>query len=65
MLAMELKRYLQNVNDSTNILVFVAKTGETRQLLVGDLDKNHDGNLVIDAEYDYPAKHTQIEVDNG
>lgn len=32
MLAKELKNYLNKVPDDTNILVFVAKTNEVRQL---------------------------------
>lgn len=65
MLAIQLKNYLSSIADDANILVYVAKTGETRQLLMGDLDKNHDGHIVIDAEYEVPAKHTTIGVQRG
>jgi hypothetical protein len=60
MLAIQLKNFLQNVSDDANILVFVNKTGETRQLLFSDLDKDADGHIVIDAEYEVPPKKINI-----
>ena len=60
MLAIQLKNYLIDIPDVTNILIFVEKTKEIRQLIMSDLDKNHDGNIVIDAEYEVPAKQTTI-----
>lgn len=60
MLAIQLKNYLSSIADDTNILIYVAKTGETRQLLMGDLDRNNDGHIVIDSEYEVPTKHTII-----
>jgi len=61
MLAIQLKNYLENLSQDTNILIFTAKDGETRQLIMSDLDLNNDGNVVIDAEYTVPVKHTTIE----
>ena len=60
MLAIQLKNYIESLADSTNILIFVGKTGETRQLIMSDLDMNADGNILIDAEYEVPPKHTTI-----
>jgi len=60
MLAIQLKNYLGGVKDDVNILVYVNKTNETRQLLFSDLDKDRDGNICIDAEYEYLAKKTTI-----
>jgi hypothetical protein len=61
MLAIQLKNYLSEIADEANILIYVNKTNETRQLLFGDLDATHDGNIVIDAEYEVPVKKTVIE----
>jgi hypothetical protein len=61
MLAIQLKNYLESVPDEANILVYVQKTNEVRQLLFSDLDRNHNGHVVIDAEYDVPPKLTTIE----
>jgi len=60
MLAKQLKNYLESVPDDSNILIFVHKTGEERQLLMADLDRNNYGHVVIDAEYDVPSKVTII-----
>lgn len=61
MLAIQLKNYLENVPDEANIMVFVEKTSEVRQLLMSDLDRNGDGHIIIDAEYDVPPKTTIIK----
>jgi len=61
MLAIELKNYLSKFPDETNIMIFVSKNKETRQLLMSDLDVNYDGNIVINSEYDVPIKYTIIE----
>ena len=61
MLAIELKKYLEGLPDKTNILVYVASTGEVRQLLKADMDRNADGNIIIDAEYSQPSKVTVID----
>jgi hypothetical protein len=61
MLAIQLKNYLENLSEDTNILIFTAKEGEPRQLIMSDLNLNSDGNIVIDAEYIVPVKHTTIE----
>lgn len=60
MLAIQLKNYLKDVPDDANILIFVAKTNEVRQLIFSDLDRNHNGHIVIDAEYEVPPKVTVI-----
>jgi len=51
MQAIQLKNYLQSVPDETNILVYVQKTNEVRHLIMSDLDHNHNGAIIIDAEY--------------
>jgi hypothetical protein len=56
-----LKNYLENIPDEANVLIFVNKTGEVRQLVMADLDRNQYGHIIIDAEYSVPAKHTTIE----
>jgi hypothetical protein len=58
MQAIQLKNYLQSVPDETNILVYVQKTNEVRHLIMSDLDQNHDGAIIIDAEYRADDKHT-------
>ena len=60
MLAIQLKNYLESVPDDSNILIFINKTGEVRQLIYSDLDRNANGHVIIDAEYDVPPKHTTI-----
>jgi hypothetical protein len=60
MLAIQLKNYLENISDSANILIYVAKTNEERQLIFSDLDVNQDGNIIIDAEYEVPVKYTNL-----
>ena len=60
MFLFELRNYLQTIPDEANILIFVGKTGETRQLLFSDIDRNHDGNIVIDTEYEVPVKTIEI-----
>lgn len=61
MLAITLKEYLKGVPDEINILIFTTIGGDTRQLIMGDIDVNHEGNIVIDAEYSVPVKTTKIE----
>jgi hypothetical protein len=61
MLAIQLKNYLTSIKDDANIMIYVAKANEERQLLFSDFDVNSDGNLVIDAEYEVPVKKTYIE----
>ena len=51
MQAIQLKNYLQSVPDETNILVYVQKTNEVRHLIMSDLDQDHNGAIIIDAEY--------------
>lgn len=58
MLAIQLKNWLETIDNDANILVYVAKTNETRQLLFSDIDINQDGNVVIDVDYDVPVKKT-------
>ena len=60
MLAIQLKNYLNRFPDEANVLIYVSKTGEVRQLIMSDLDRKN-GNIVIDAEYVPPVKHTTIE----
>lgn len=60
MLAIELKNYLNGVPDGANILIFVEKTNEVRQLIFSDLDRNHNGHVVIGAEYEVQPKVTVI-----
>ena len=60
MLAVQLKNYLESVSDDANILIFINKTGEVRQLIYSDLDTNASGHIVIDAEYEVQPKHTTI-----
>jgi hypothetical protein len=61
MLAIQLKNYLKQVPDLANILIFSKIIDEERQLLMSDLDRNQDGNIVIDAEYEVPVKVTKIK----
>lgn len=61
MLAIQLKNYLKTVPDDANILVFVEKHSEVRQLLMSDLDVIENGHVIIDAEYLVPSKYTTIE----
>ena len=60
MLAVQLKNYLSSVKDDANILIYSTKIGETRQLLMSDLDL-YEGNIIIDAEYEPPVKVTVIK----
>ena len=60
MLAIELKNYLNGVPDDANILIFVEKTNDVRQLIFSDLDRSHNGHVVIDAEYEVQPKVTVI-----
>jgi len=64
MLAIQLKNYLENIPDEANVLIFVNKTGEVRQLVMADLDRNQYGHIIIDAEYSIPVKHTTIKRGN-
>ena len=61
MLVKQLKNYLDNIEDDVNVLVFVSKIDEERQLIFSDIDINQDGNIVIDAEYIVPPKHVTIK----
>lgn len=61
MLAQQLKNYLESVPDEVNVYVFVGKTGETRHLRFSDLDRSHDGDIVIDAEYALPKPKGEVE----
>lgn len=61
MFAKQLKNYLADIPDDSNILVFVQKTNEVRQLIFKDLDRNYNGHVIIDAEYDVPPKETRIK----
>jgi hypothetical protein len=61
MLAIQLKNYLTSIKDDANIMIYVAKANEERQLLFSDFDVNSDGNLVIDAEYEVPVRKLVIE----
>ena len=61
MLAIQLKNYLSNVPDEANILIYTITENDERQLLMSDLDRNHDGNIVIDAEYKVKIKSTTIK----
>ena len=61
MLAIQLKNYLKTVPDDANILVFVEKHSEVRQLLMSDLDVIENGHVIIDAEYLVFSKYTTIE----
>jgi hypothetical protein len=60
MLAIELRKFLDKIPDDANILIYVTITNDIRQLIFSDIDKNHDGNFVIDAEYDVPTKQTIV-----
>jgi hypothetical protein len=61
MLAIELKNYLSKFSNETNVMIFVSKNKETRQLLMSDLNVNYNGNIVVNSEYDVPIKYTIIE----
>ena len=61
MLAIQLKNYLASVPDEANIMIFIQKTGETRQLIFSDIDRDQNGHIIIDAEYDVPPKTTKIK----
>ena len=66
MLAIQLINYLTTIPDEANILIYVGKTNETRQLIFEDLDvRGSDGHVVIDAEYDVPSKLTIIQPEGG
>jgi len=56
MKAIQLKNFLQEVPDEADILIFINKTNEVRQLIMSDLDKTAQGHIVIDAEYRVPTK---------
>ena len=60
MLATELIEYLKTLPKHSNVLVYVPRFNETRQLLMSDIDRNKDGNVVIDADYQPPVKVTTI-----
>ena len=60
MLAIQLKNYLRSIPDEANIMIFVQKTSEVRQLLMADIDRDPDGRIIIDAEYKVPVKQTEI-----
>lgn len=59
MLAIQLKNYLNSIPDMANILIYVHKENEVRQLIMTDIDKTHEGHIVIDAEYKV------MEIKNG
>lgn len=59
MLAIQLKNYLSSVSDDSNIMIFVGKTGEVRHLRMSDIDRDSDSRIIIDAEYEVPAKHAE------
>lgn len=61
MLAIQLKNYLTKIPDETNVLIYVNKIGEVRQLIMSDLDRNQYGHIIIDAEYVVPPKYTKIK----
>ena len=61
MLAIELKNYLESIPDDANILVYVNKTDDVRQLVFSDLDRDGNGHVIIDAEYEIPPKKVLIE----
>ena len=61
MLAIQLKNYLKNIPDESNIMIYVEKTTEVRQLCMADIDRDQDGRIIIDAEYKVPAKYTRIK----
>lgn len=65
MLAVQLKNYLNSIPDEANILIFVHKTGEERQLIDSDLDINANGHIIIDAEYEVPTTNTSISLREG
>jgi len=59
----ELKDYLETFSETTNVLIYTSVSGESRQLLMCDLDVNHDRNIVIDGEHAVvPVKKT-VEID--
>ena len=58
MLAIQLKNYLESVPDGANIEIYVEKIGKARPLRDFDLDRTHEGNIVIDAEYTVPQKQS-------
>jgi len=61
MLAYELKEYLAKIPDEANILIFVQKYNEIRQLLFADIDRDGaTGHVIIDAEYKPPVKRHMI-----
>ncbi len=65
MLAVQLKNYLSSIPDEANVLIFVHKTGEVRQLIDSDLDRDANGDIIIDAEYEVPAKDTSMSLQKG
>ena len=60
MLVIDLKNYLKNLSDITNVLIFSNFERKTRQLIPTDLTVNNDNNIVINAEYQTPVKKTLI-----
>ncbi len=61
MLAVHMKNDLDSVPDEGNILIFMHKTGEVRQLIDSDQDRYANGHIIIDAEYEVPPKHTSLQ----
>ena len=61
MLVKQLKNYLESILDEANVLIYINKTNEIRQLIMSDLDRNQHGHIVIDAEYDVQPKYTEIK----
>ncbi len=60
MLAIQLKNYLNDIPDEANIMIYTKTDNETRQLLMRDIDRHYEGDVIIDAEYKVPAKKTVI-----
>lgn len=56
----ELREFLAPFPHTTNVLIFTTQTEVPRQLLVSDISKNHDGNIVINAEYNVPVKSIDL-----
>jgi hypothetical protein len=56
MLVKQLKNYLSGLKDNANVMVYVGKTDEVRHLVFNDIDRDHSGDIIIDAEYKIPEQ---------
>jgi len=62
MLVIQLKNLLSDIPDNANVLIYSTLHDGARQLLFSDIDITKDKDIVIDAEYKIPVKHTTIDL---